>query len=104
MMILQLRVEVIQVGKQRRQRYNEEFKREAVKYIQGSPKTIPDIAEELNIPAGTLSKWMAKYRTFSDEPVTSREDLKAAQQRIKDLEEEVEILKKAVHFFSKDRK
>lgn len=88
---------------QKRQRYNEKFKREAVKYIQSCTKTISEIAEELNVPAGTLQKWMAKYRSFADEPVANRDELRAAKQRIKDLEEEVEILKKAVHFFSKDR-
>ncbi len=47
-----------------RQRYNLEFKKETVKYIQERSKSIPEIAEELNIPAGTLTKWMAKYREF----------------------------------------
>jgi len=87
---------------ERRQRYNEPFKREAVKYIQSQAKSIPDIAEELNIPAETLRKWMTKYRSFENEPVTRREELLAAQQRVKELEEENAILKKAVHFFSKD--
>jgi transposase len=37
-----------------RQRYNEDFKPETVKYIQSRAKSIPQIAEELNIPVGTL--------------------------------------------------
>lgn len=86
-----------------RQRYNEEFKQETVKYLQSRTKTLPQMAEELNIPVGTLQNWMSKYRSFSDEPVVNREELLAANRRIKDLEEELEILKKAVHFFSKDR-
>lgn len=91
------------MGKQRRQRYNEAFKRETVKYIQSRAKSITEIAEELNIPAGTLRKWLAKYRSFEDEPVANRDELLAAERRIKDLEEENAILKKALHFFSKDR-
>lgn len=88
-----------------RQRYNEEFKKETVKFVQQSrAKSIPQIAEELNIPVGTLQKWVAKYRTFEDEPLANQNDLRAAQRKIRDLEEEVEILKKAVHFFSKDPK
>lgn len=89
---------------ERRQRYNEEFKKETVKYAQSHAKSLTVIADELNIPVGTLQNWMSKYRTFVDEPVSSREELLAAQRKIKDLEEELEILKKAVHFFSKDRK
>lgn len=88
---------------ERRQRYNETFKRETVKYIQSRAKSIVDIAEELNIPVGTLHKWLAKYRSFEDEPIADRDELLAAQRRIKDLEEENAILKKAVHFFNKDR-
>ena len=91
-----------EVGVQR-QRYNDEFKRETVRYIQSRAKSITDIAEELNIPAGTLHKWVAKYRSFENEPLTSRDDLMAAKRRIEDLEEENAILKKALHFFSKDR-
>lgn len=86
----------------KRQRYSEEFKRETVKYIQSQAKSIVDIAEELNIPVGTLRKWWGKYRSFEDEPVAGRDELLALQSRIKDLEEENAILKKAVHFFSKD--
>lgn len=96
---------------EKKKRYTLEFKKEAVKYIQGHKKTIPEIAEELDVPAGTLRKWMNKYRQFPSEPFVGsgkmREDAleaKKLQQRIDDLEEENEILKKAMHFFSKDRK
>lgn len=94
-----------------RQRYNLEFKKETVKYIQERSKSIPEIAEELNIPAGTLNKWVSKYREFPNEPFVGSGNLRASDQelkeqasRIRDLEEENEILKKALHFFSKDRK
>ena len=43
-----------------KEKYNVEFKKEAVKYIQERSKSIPEIAEELNIPASTLSKWMSR--------------------------------------------
>ncbi len=94
-----------------RQRYNVEFKKETVKYIQERSKSIPKIAEELNIPAGTLKKWVAQYREFPNEPFVGSGNLreealkaKELEERIRDLEEENEILKKAMHFFSKGRK
>jgi transposase len=93
-----------------RQHYNKEFKEKAVKYILAQQKSLPDIANELNIPVGTLTNWKAKYRQFEDEPfigtgnLRSQEKLvKEQEELIKDLEEEVAILKKAMHYFTKDR-
>lgn len=94
-----------------RQRYNLEFKKQVVEYIQERSKSIPDIAEELNIPVSTLKKWLAVYREFPHEPFVGsghvREEAQQVQQqkqRIRDLEEENAILKKAMHFFSKEWK
>lgn len=93
-----------------RQRYNEEFKKQAVKYVQEQTKTLPEIAEEMNIPPGTLKNWMTKYRSFEHEPIANPEKhrelearLQAAEREKQDLEEELAILKKALHIFSKER-
>lgn len=97
--------------KQRRQRYSTEFKEQTVKYIQHHRKTMPEIAEELNIPVKTLGQWMSQYRQFENEPFVGSGNLRESDRllkekdaQIKDLEEEIAILKKAMHFFSKDRK
>jgi transposase len=102
---------------EQRQRYPEEFKKETVKYIQQRSKSVADIAEELNIPAKTLHNWLSQYRSLEHEPMLDvnyqaaqekikeqERELKAKSKEIVDLQEELEILKKAVHFFSKDRK
>jgi transposase len=101
--------EVATVGEQR-QRFNEEFKMQAVKYVQEQTKTLPEIAEEMNIPAGTLKNWMRKYRSFENEPVVNSEklrqleaQLRASEREKQDLQEELAILKKALHIFSKER-
>jgi transposase len=93
-----------------RQLYNEEFKRKTVKFIQEQTKTLPQIAEELNIPAGTLRQWMGKYRTLENEPLANAETIRAQEKLLKqqereieDLKEELAILKKAMHIFSKER-
>ncbi|WP_220471186.1 transposase [Cohnella cholangitidis] len=93
-----------------RQRYSDEFKEQAVKYIQEQTKTIPQIAEELNVPVGTLHQWMAKYRKFENEPLVDRETIRQKdeqlleqERQIEDLKEEIAILKKAMHIFSKER-
>jgi transposase len=96
---------------QQRQHYNKEFKEQTVKYVQQNHKTLPELAEELGISVNTLSNWLRQFRKFEDEPFIGSGKLrdtdrllKERDDKIKDLEEENEILKKAMHFFSKDRK
>ncbi len=93
-----------------RQRFSEEFKEKTAKYIQEQTKSVPQIAEELNIPAGTLHQWLAKHRKFENEPLVDREANRQKDNRlqeqateIEDLKEEIAILKKAMHIFSKER-
>jgi transposase len=95
---------------EQRQHYNEEFKKEVVKYVQEQTKTLPEIAEELNIKYGTLKNWMVKYRSFEHEPIATPEKLRQLEERLRaserekrDLEEELAILKKALHIFGKER-
>ncbi len=103
---------------EQRQRYNEEFKQQTVKYLQEQVKSLPEIADELNIPLKTLHQWKAKYRKFENEPVSSAErireleqllkekelELNAKDQQLADVEEQLAIVKKAVHIFSKPKK
>ncbi|WP_440960679.1 transposase [Paenibacillus nitricinens] len=102
---------------EQRQRYDEEFKRNTVKYLQEQTKSVEDISLELNIPAKTLHGWKAKYREFKNEPIVTLERFREMEQllrekeheiqmkdkRIADVEEELTIVKKAVHIFSKPR-
>ncbi|AHV95355.1 transposase [Paenibacillus sabinae] len=100
-----------------RKQYNEEFKKQTVKYLQEQTKSVEDIALELNIPVKTLYAWKAKYREFKNEPIASLDrvreleqllkekerELHESQQRAADAEEELAIVKKAVHIFSKPK-
>lgn len=102
---------------EQRQRYNDEFKQQTVKFIQEQSKSVTEIAEELNIPAGTLHQWVAKYRQFESESLASPEKVRQLEQllkekerelaekdrRISEAEEELAIVKKAVHIFSRPR-
>lgn len=78
------------------QRHNKEFKEQAVKYIQEQRKSLTDIAEELNIPAGTLRNWVAKYRQFPDEPFVGSGKLRSQEHHIKDLEQRNKDLEEEV--------
>ncbi len=103
--------------REQRQRFNEEFKKQTVKFIQEQTKTVAEIALEMNIPAGTIHQWIAKYREFENESLASPEKVRQLEQLLKekereyqekdrafeDLQEEMAILKKALHIFSKEK-
>lgn len=87
-------------------RYDEEFKKETVKYILENNKPVAQVAREVDINENTLHGWVKKYgqqpeikavQKFS----SSNAELKALQKQLRDLEEENEILKKAMHYFAK---
>lgn len=102
-----------------RQRYSEQFKQETVKFAQEQQqkKTMTEIAEDLKVPLSCLHDWMSKYREFENEPVAADEriqkleqqlrekeqELKAKDHKIKHTEEELAIVKKAVHIFSRPK-
>ncbi|MBP1950337.1 transposase [Virgibacillus litoralis] len=101
-----------------RQRYSEKFKKKAVEFAQEQrqKKTITDIADELQIPLSSLHEWMKHYREFENEPVTvdrvkqleqqleeKEHELKMKDKKLTESEEELAILKKAEHFFSKQK-
>lgn len=89
--------------------YDDTFKRKTVQYVKESGKAVAEVARELKIKDNTLYGWMKK---FGGEPEVAQnqafksEDhqLREMQKQIRDLQEENEILKKAMHFFAKDRR
>lgn len=87
-------------------RYDETFKKETVKYILENNKPVAQVARETGVNTNTLYSWINKYseqpevkavQTFS----TPEAELRALQKQLRDLEEENEILKKAMHYFAK---
>ncbi|WP_261300801.1 transposase [Paenibacillus andongensis] len=101
-----------------RNRYSEEFKKQTVKYILEQGKSMPQMSEELGISAGVLHNWKATYRDeFQTESVITPERVRQLEQQLRekdleyqekerqnqDLQEELAILKKALHIFSKEK-
>lgn len=91
-------------------RYDKEFKKQTVEMILEGGKPVTQVARELGISNKTLYYWVKQYKEDKDEAFPGSGNLKPAdrewrelQKRIRDLEEENEILKKATHFFTKDR-
>jgi transposase len=87
-------------------RYDEAFKKETVKYIRENNKPVAQVAREMGVNENTLHGWVKKYgqqpeikaiQTFS----SAETELRALKKELRDLKEENEILKKAMHYFAK---
>jgi len=96
-------------------KYSKEFRERTCKHIVESKKSATSVGEELGIDKNTICRWMRDYRrnnmlpSYNEErkiKVVDRKEArkksakeKADKKRIMELEEEVEILKKALHIF-----
>ena len=87
-------------------RYTPEFKQRAVQlYESRGPVTYAEVARELGIDAGTLSKWVAQARPDdgaddADNPFQMADDLRKLRRENERLRRENEILLKASAFFA----
>jgi Transposase and inactivated derivatives len=91
---------------QQRDSYDKEFKQKTVEHMEKEGKRPIDVSRELGIPKSTLSRWIKQYGTSKSEPTSvfvDYERMKQLEQQNRELQEENEILKKAMHFFTKDR-
>jgi transposase len=93
--------------------YRAEFKKEALELLKNSGKSAEQIERDLGITRGLLRKWQMKYQAVEKhgeggDIALELTDLEAAKREITrlrrsvaELEEEREILKKAVSIFSR---
>lgn len=93
------------------QKYNDEFKKEALRLLESTGKPKSTIEQELGITHGLLGRWQERFRVNeeTDELELSEvEQLKAEVRRLKReaeiLRQERDILKKTVTIFSQDAK
>ena len=88
-------------------RYDEEFKREAVRMVVEEKRTHHSVEKALGIGNGVLKDWVAKYRERNTIGSGEKKgDLEAENRELKKKLEQItrerEILKKAVAIFSKE--
>ncbi|MCL2222418.1 MAG: transposase [Oscillospiraceae bacterium] len=92
----------------RKKRYDAELKRQVAKVYLDGRRTGANLAEELGVHINTIYKWGEQYRddpdnAFRNSDATSLDDeLEVAKQRVRELEEEVEVLRKTVAYFAKN--
>ena len=92
-------------------RYSEEFKLNAIKRCMEYGLNAAQAARELGVNANTMRQWLRMYKQNPTEPFVGSGNLHEEDQqireykkRIRDLEEENEILKKAAAIFAANRK
>ena len=92
-------------GPGQRRQFTPEYKAEAVRLWKESGRPVAEIAAELGIGGGTLSRWgqqLGGKLKVVDVELTPEEELKRLRKRVRELEMEREILKKAAAFFAKE--
>ena len=84
------------------QRYDESFKKMIVELVESKQKTVSEIHREYGVTKVTIYKWIQTYSSESttQEPLTKEEALKMKKEMLK-LQEENQILKKAMAIFAK---
>jgi len=93
---------------QRYQRpYPPEFRREAVSLVKVSGRSVRQVAEELGISTESLRVWIRQEqldRGERDDGLTTdqHDELRRLRKQVRELEQEREILKRAVTFFARE--
>ncbi|MBZ5753926.1 transposase [Metabacillus rhizolycopersici] len=92
--------------------HTREYKEYVSKLIIEEGRKISEVSYELEIPYSTVSKWVQEYRKKlkvgnSDEGYVTPKELeqlkKKHEKELQQLREENEILKKAMHIFTKNQ-
>ena len=96
--------------KRKRRSFTKAYKAEVVELVRRSGKSIGAVAKELDLTETALRKWVSQAEVDSGRgpagalTTAEREELSQLRRRVKTLEMEREILKKATAFFAKESK
>lgn len=93
-----------------RRRFSREYKVEAVSMLQGGRRDLVEVARELGLRPDMLRKWKKMVEDDGDSAFPGSGNNRAGDDEVvrlrrekRRLQEEVEILKKAVAIFSENR-
>ena len=86
--------------------YPPEFRRRALELIKISDKPLPAIAKDLGVTEQTLRNWRRRAAIYAGEAAglttDERAELRELRKRVRTLEMEREVLKKAAAFFARE--
>ncbi len=95
-------------GKRKRRKFTQEFKADAVKYVEKSGKSIGQVAEDLDLTESALRNLVNQSNIDAGEgpgdalTTDDKDELRRLRRENKQLRMEREILKKAAAFFAKE--
>lgn len=83
-------------------KYENAFKREAVRFLEETGRSIREVAEELKVPPQALWRWRREFGSGAAAAVTpsEAEELRQLRRRVAVLEQERDFLKKAAAYFA----
>jgi len=91
--------------------YTPEYKKEIIKLVTEQGKNRGEVAQSIGVSKTTINEWIKKYSVHGENAFPGKGHLrpedreyKAMIKKIKDLEEENIILKKAMRIFSQSVK
>lgn len=89
-----------------RRKYTPEFKSEAVRMATAPGANIAQTARDLGVGDSLMRTWIKKAKNDADGGLApdERAELARLRRRVRRLEEEREILKKATAFFAKEQR
>lgn len=92
-----------------RRRYTREFKVEAVRLALQGERSQGEVSRDLGIPTSCLGRWIQKYQDDEQGAFPGKgrlkddaEELRRLERELRRVQEERDILKKALAIFSKE--
>lgn len=96
------------MARRKRRKFTDEFKMDAVRLCQRGDRSVSQVAKDLDLTEGSLREWLKRAEADASPTPTGtlttaeREELSELRKRVRRLEMEREILKKAAAFFAKE--
>jgi transposase-like protein len=96
------------MAKRKRRTFTDEFKADAVKLCKAGGRSVAQVAADLDLTETALREWVKRAATNAEKvapdalTTAERDELSELRKRVKRLEMEREILKKAAAFFAKE--
>ena len=95
----------------KRSTYGRQFKIDAVNLVINGDRTVTDVAHELGIDPNTLHRWKKEFTEDKNNAFPGKgrlnpqeEEIQRLRRELKQAQEDRDILKKALGFFSKHGK
>jgi transposase len=90
-------------------KFDRQFKVEIARQVASGKRSARSMAQEIGVHENTIHKWVQQYTVDPEQAFPGsgnlkpeEEELRRAQRRIRELETEIEILKKAAAYFARN--